>query len=59
VRLPRLDHDVLYVFVSNETCAAEIEANFSDDLAVAAEQVLGKPVRIVNVLPMDLRDFPI
>ena len=54
-----MDNDVLYVFVSNETCAAEIEANFSDDLAVAAEQVLGKPVRIVNVLPMDLRDFPI
>ena len=39
--------------------AAEIEANFSDDLAVAAEQVLGKPVRIVNVLPMDPRDYPI
>jgi hypothetical protein len=49
----------LYVFVSNENCAAEIEANFSDDLAVAAEQVLGKPVRTVNVLPMDPRDYPI
>jgi hypothetical protein len=49
-----MDKDVLYVFVSNETCAAEMEASFSDDLAVAAEQVLGKPVRTVNVLPMDL-----
>jgi hypothetical protein len=49
-----LDKDVLYVFVSNENCAAEMEASFSDDLAVAAEQVLGKPVRTVNVLPMDL-----
>jgi hypothetical protein len=50
----RMDNDILYVFVSNETCAAEMEASFSDDLAVAAEQVLGKPVRTVNVLPMDL-----
>jgi hypothetical protein len=48
-----MDKDVLYVFVSNETCAAEMEASFSDDLAVAAEQVLGKPVRTVNVLSMD------
>ena len=49
-----IDNDILYVFVSNENCAAEIEANFSDDLAVAAEQVRGKPVRTVNVLPVDL-----
>jgi hypothetical protein len=49
-----IDNDTLYVFVSNENCAAEMEASFSDDLAVAAEQVLGKPVRTVNVLPMDL-----
>jgi hypothetical protein len=48
-----IDNDILYVFVSNENCAAEIEANFSDDLAVAAEQVLGKPVRTVNVLRLD------
>jgi hypothetical protein len=49
-----MDNDILYVFVSNENCAAEMEASFSDDLAVAAEQVLGQPVRTVNVLPMDL-----
>jgi hypothetical protein len=48
-----IDNNTLYVFVSNENCAAEIEASFSDDLAVAAEQVLGKPVLAVNVLPMD------
>jgi hypothetical protein len=53
MRVERIDHDVLYVVVSNEDCAAEIKANYSDDLAVAAEQVLGKPVRSVNVLPMD------
>jgi hypothetical protein len=47
-----MEKDILYVFVSNENCAAEMEASFSDDLAVAAEQVLGKPVRTVNVLPM-------
>jgi hypothetical protein len=44
-----IDNDILYVFVSNENCAAEIEAKVFDDLAVAAEQVLGKPVRSVNV----------
>jgi hypothetical protein len=48
-----MDNDILYVFVSNEKCAGEIEASFLDDLAGAAEQVLGKPVRTVNVLPMD------
>jgi hypothetical protein len=53
MRVERIDHDVLYVFVSDENCAAEIKANYSDELAVAAEQVLDKPVRLVNVLPMD------
>ena len=45
--------DQLPMFVPNEDCAAKIEANYSDDLAVAAEQVFSQPVRIVNVLPMD------
>ncbi len=40
---------VLYVFVPNEDCAAKVEANYSDDLAVAAEQVFSQPIRIVNV----------
>jgi len=48
-----IDNDILYVFVSNENCAAEIEASLLDDLAVAAEQVLNKPVRKVTVLPFD------
>jgi hypothetical protein len=29
------------------------KANYSDDLAAAAEQVFSQPIRIVNVLPMD------
>ena len=45
--------DQLPMFVPNEDCAAKIEANYSDDLAVAAEQVFSQPIRIVNVLPMD------
>jgi len=49
----RIDDGVLYVFVPNEDCAAKIEANYSDDLAAAAEQVFSQPIRIVNVLPMD------
>jgi hypothetical protein len=32
-----VEDGILYVFVSNEACAAEIETNHSDDLAAAAE----------------------
>ena len=49
----RIDDGVLSVFVRNKDCAAKIEANYSDDLAAAAEQVFSQPIRIVNVLPMD------
>ena len=49
----RMTDGILYVFVPNEDCAAKIEANYSDDLAAAAEQVFSQPIRIVNVLPMD------
>ena len=48
-----VEDGILYVFVSNEDCAAEIETNHSDDLAAAAEQVFSQPIRIVNELPMD------
>ena len=57
MRVERIDHGILYVFVSNEDCAAKIEANYSDDLAVAAEQVFSQPIRIVNVLPMDFSNY--
>jgi hypothetical protein len=53
MRVERIDDGVLYVFVPNEDCAAKIEANYSDDLAAAAEQVFSQPIRSVNVLPMD------
>jgi len=33
-----VEDGILYVFVPNEDCAAKIEANYSDDLAAAAEQ---------------------
>ena len=49
----RIDDGILYVFVSDEECATKIEANYSDDLAAAAEQVFSQPIQIVNVLPMD------
>ena len=51
------DEDVLYVFVSNEACAAEIEAIHTDDFALAAEHVLNQPVRCVNVIPYDFSDL--
>jgi len=57
MRVERIDHGILYAFVSNEDCAAKIEANYSDDLAVAAEQVFSQPIRIVNVLPMDFSNY--
>lgn len=53
MRVERIDDGILYVFAPNEDCAAKIEANYSDDLAAAAEQVFGQPIRIVNVLPID------
>ena len=53
MQVERVDDGVLSVFVRNEDCAAKIEANYSDDLAAAAEQVFSQPIRIVNVLPMD------
>jgi hypothetical protein len=53
MRVERIDDGILYVFVPDEDCAAKIEANYSDDLAAAAEQVFSQPIRIVNVLPMD------
>jgi hypothetical protein len=49
--------DILYVFVSNEACAAEIETSHADDFALAAEHVLNKPVRCVNVIPHDFSDL--
>jgi hypothetical protein len=48
-----VEDGILYVLVSNEDCAAEIETHHSDDLAAAAEQVFSQPIRMVNVLPMD------
>jgi len=39
-----VEDGILYVFVSNEDCAAEIETNHSDDLAAAAEQVFSQPI---------------
>ena len=52
--MERIDDGILYVFVPNNDCAAKIEANYCDDLAAAAEQVFSQPIRIVNVLPMDV-----
>ena len=53
IMVERPDQGVLYVFVSNENCAAEIETNYADELAVAAEQVFRQPITVVNVLPLD------
>lgn len=54
-----MDEDVLYVFVSDESCAAEIESDHSDDFAVAAQHVLNRPVRCVNVVPLDFSSISV
>jgi len=54
MRVERIDDGILYVFVPNADCAAKIEADYSDDLATAAEQVFSQPIGSVNVLQMDL-----
>jgi hypothetical protein len=43
MRVERVDDGILYVFMPNEGCATKIEANYSDDLATAAEQVSANP----------------
>jgi hypothetical protein len=54
MQMERIDDSILYVFVLNEEdCATKIEANYSDDLATAAEQVFSQPIRTVNVLPVN------
>jgi hypothetical protein len=53
-----MDEDVLYVFVATESCAAEIEADHSDDFAVAAEYILKRPVRCVNFVPSHFSHSP-
>jgi hypothetical protein len=53
-----IDEGVLTIFVSSENCAADIEHNYSDEFAIAAEQVFRLPIRSVNILPRDFFGFP-
>jgi hypothetical protein len=53
IQVTFIDDGIVYVFVANEDCAAEIEQNHSEDLAIAAEQVFSQPIRAINVLPVD------
>ena len=48
-----IDEDILQIFVPAENCAADIKLRHSDDLAVAAEYALGRPIRVVKVLLAD------
>jgi hypothetical protein len=40
-----IDEGILNIFVPTENSAAEIEHNYSDDFAIATEQVFKLPVR--------------
>lgn len=51
MKVAEMNEDILCVFVSNERCAAEIEAGHADDFAAAAEYILKRPVRRVNFVP--------
>jgi hypothetical protein len=51
-----IDEGILNIFVSTENCAADIEHNYSDEFAIAAEHVFRLPIRSVNILPRDFSD---
>jgi hypothetical protein len=53
IQVTLIDDGIVYVFVANADCAAEIEQYYSEDLAIAAEQVFSRPIRGINVLPVD------
>lgn len=59
MKVAEMNEDILCVFVSNERCAAEIEADHSDDFAAAAEYILKRPVRRVNFVPNHFASSPL
>jgi hypothetical protein len=45
-----IDHDVLQVVVPAKSFSADLMLRHADDLAVAGEYALGRPIRKVDVL---------
>lgn len=50
IKLGTVDKDVLQIFVPAGCFSADIVLRHSDDLAVAGEYALGRPIRRVDVL---------
>ena len=50
MKVGTVDEDVLQIFVPARSFSADIMLRHSDDLAVAGEYALGRPIRRVDVL---------
>ena len=53
MKVGTIDDDVLQIFVPTGNFPTDIMLRHSEDFAVAAEYVLGQPIRNVNVLSAD------
>jgi hypothetical protein len=53
IRVGIIDNDVLQIFVPAGNFPSDIMLRHSEDFAVAAEYVLGHPIRKVDVLSAD------
>lgn len=53
LKVGTLDGDVLQIFVPAGNFASDIMLRHSEDFAVAAEYVLGRPIRKVDVVSAD------
>ena len=55
IRFDELDGALLYVYAKNEEIAAEIEDNFSLQIATIAGSILKREVEIIVVMPKVLQ----
>jgi hypothetical protein len=55
IRFDEIDGNLLFAIANDEDCAAEIEDEFSHQLAVVATQILAQSVDVVVVLPKVLQ----
>ncbi|MGY8634266.1 hypothetical protein RAD15_17445 [Bradyrhizobium sp. 14AA] len=51
IRFDEVDGSLLFAIARDEDCAAEIEDDFSHQLAIVATQILKQSVDVVVVLP--------
>jgi hypothetical protein len=59
IKVGNLNENALQIFVPTETCAAYIRLHHCEDIAVAAEYAMRRPVRTVNVMSADWGAHPL